>query len=105
MSKNNVRSFRFDDDVMEIINNFTGQNLTDKFDNLVRFCHMKVPETEKRLKEVEKQLEAKRKLLADLTKQTAAMDRMMAELSQAKVYVERVSKQAQQIVKDAASHN
>ena len=42
MKKTNIRSFRFTDDVLEILESMDGDNLSAKFENLVYSCYGKV---------------------------------------------------------------
>lgn len=47
--KGNIRSIRFSDDVLEIIEAQPGENFTAKFEHLIRRCHQELPEQEKQL--------------------------------------------------------
>ncbi len=67
MAKTNVRSFRFDDDIMAIIEAFDGNNFSEKFDNIVKYCFIKVPEAKAKLDDLEKQIDEKKKELIELT--------------------------------------
>ena len=40
MAKNNIRSVRFSDEMIEIINQQVGENFTQKFERLVYNCYM-----------------------------------------------------------------
>lgn len=66
MTKSNLRSFRFSDDVARILDRFEGKSLNDKFENLVRFCFFKVPEVEKELRQIEASIEARKQLLNEV---------------------------------------
>lgn len=63
MAKTNVRSFRFDDEVLKIIEGFEGDNCSDKFDRIVRHCFMAVPEAQRQLDDLETQIKNKKKEL------------------------------------------
>ena len=52
--KNNIRSMRFSDDVIEMIESQAGRNFSEKFENLVTRCMWELPEKEKRVKELDK---------------------------------------------------
>ena len=69
MKKDNIRSFRFSDDVLKILEDFEGTNLNDKFNKIVRYCFMERPEIEKRLSELNAELKEKYKRLLDVRKQ------------------------------------
>lgn len=56
MGKDNIRSFRYDDEVAKIIEDFSGDNFGEKFENLVLYCHKAIPKVEKRIKQAETEL-------------------------------------------------
>lgn len=47
MAKNNIRSVRFSDEMIEIINQQVGENFTQKFERMVYNCYMLLPEKER----------------------------------------------------------
>uniref|UniRef100_A0AAU8AWF6 Uncharacterized protein n=1 Tax=Dulem virus 51 TaxID=3145762 RepID=A0AAU8AWF6_9VIRU len=53
MKKNNIRSFRFSDEVLSKLQNAKGDSLNEKFENLVNGCFKKLPIIEKRVNELE----------------------------------------------------
>lgn len=64
--KNNIRSIRFSDELMEIINNQVGDNFNQRFERLVYNCYMLLPEKERQLALLESRIRAKQEKLADL---------------------------------------
>lgn len=64
--KNNIRSIRFSDELMEIINNQVGDNFNQRFERLVYNCYMLLPEKERQLAQLEARIRAKQEELADL---------------------------------------
>lgn len=46
--KNNIRSFRYSDRVAQILESMEGDSLNAKFENLVIFCHDKLPEVQRK---------------------------------------------------------
>lgn len=64
--KNNIRSIRFSDELMEIINNQVGDNFNQRFERLVYKCYMLLPEKERQLRELENQIAQRRRQLEDL---------------------------------------
>ena len=64
--KNNIHSMRFTDDMMEMIEAQSGENFSQKFENLVTRCMWELPEKEKQLANIEKEIEKKRKELDKL---------------------------------------
>ena len=49
VKKNNIRSFRYSDEVAEILEGMEGSNLNEKFENLVRTCYMRLPELQRQI--------------------------------------------------------
>ncbi len=83
-TKPNIRSFRYSDEVAEILMNFEGENMNAKFENLVLFCHKQLPAKKKELKQAQEQIDAKwaryRKLcakLGDLNQLTMTVERLI----------------------------
>lgn len=64
--KNNIRSIRFSDELMEIINDQVGDNFNQRFERLVYNCYMLLPEKERQLAQLEARIRAKQEELADL---------------------------------------
>lgn len=64
--KNNIRSIRFSDELMEIINDQVGDNFNQRFELLVYNCYMLLPEKERQLRELENQIAQRRRQLEDL---------------------------------------
>jgi chromosome condensin MukBEF complex kleisin-like MukF subunit len=64
--KNNIRSIRFSDELMEIINDQVGDNFNQRFERLVYNCYMLLPEKERQLALLESRIRAKQEELADL---------------------------------------
>lgn len=58
--KNNIRSFRYSDDVANILEGVEGKTLNEKFENLVRTCYIVLPEMERKIELASKRLEAMR---------------------------------------------
>lgn len=53
MAKNNIRSVRFSDELIEIIEQQVGDNFTQKFERLVYNCYMLLPEKERQFHDME----------------------------------------------------
>lgn len=58
--KNNIRSMRFSDEIIEMIESQQGENFSQKFENLVTRCMWELPNKEKDLRRVEQQLDKQR---------------------------------------------
>ena len=63
MAKNNIRSVRFSDEMIEIINQQIGDNFTQKFERMVYNCYMLLPEKERQAAELDKRITEKRESL------------------------------------------
>ena len=66
--KNNIRSMRFSDDMIEMIESQQGNNFSEKFENLVTRCMWELPEKEKKIKKLDKDIESKYRELEELGK-------------------------------------
>lgn len=67
MKKGNIRSIRFSDELIEIIDQQVGDNFTQKFERLVYNCYMLLPEKERQLDQLEDRIQRKRADLAELS--------------------------------------
>ena len=81
--KNNIRSIRFSDELMEIINNQVGDNFNQRFERLVYNCYMLLPEKERQLALLESRIRAKQEELADLCVQYDIASRMLHSVGNA----------------------
>lgn len=59
--KNNIRSFRYSDEVAEILENMEGASLNEKFENLVRACYSRLPKIQSDIEMYEGFLDSCRK--------------------------------------------
>ena len=67
--KKNIRSMRFSDRMIEIIEAQAGENFTQKFEALVTRCMWEVPEREKELQRLDAQVKERREELRKLSTQ------------------------------------
>lgn len=63
MAKNNIRSVRFSDEMMEIINQQIGDNFTQRFERMVYNCYMLLPEKERQAERLDVLIKEKREEL------------------------------------------
>ena len=68
--KTNIRSIRFSDEVIEIIEQQQGRNFTEKFDSLVYNCYMLQSEKEKELARLDEQIQKQRERLNRIREDT-----------------------------------
>ena len=60
MKKNNIRSIRFSDELLEIIDQQVGENFTQKFERLVYNCYMQAAEKQEECKRLDAAISTKR---------------------------------------------
>ena len=68
--KNNIRSIRFSDDMISLIEQQVGETFTAKFEALVTRCIWELPHQEEELKKLQERIDYQRKKLQEL-QQTA----------------------------------
>ncbi len=66
MAKNNIRSVRFSDEMIEIINQQIGDNFTQKFERMVYNCYMLLPEKQSQAEKLDALIKEKRDALNKL---------------------------------------
>ena len=67
MAKNNIRSVRFSDEMIEIINQQIGDNFTQKFERMVYNCYMLLPEKQAQAEKLESEIRLLRRDFEDLS--------------------------------------
>ena len=65
--KSNIRSMRFSDEIIKIIEAQPGETFTAKFENMVHKCVRELPEREKELKQVEKLIKEESQRLEEIS--------------------------------------
>ena len=58
--KSNIRSIRFSDEIIEIIESQEGDTFTAKFESLIKTCYQEVPAKERELKNLQARIEYER---------------------------------------------
>ena len=66
--KNNIRSIRFSDELAELIDRQVGRTFTEKLENLITRCVWELPQKEKELEQIQKQIEQEMQKLKELWK-------------------------------------
>ena len=64
--KNNIRSIRFSDELAELIDRQAGNSFTEKFEGLITRCVWELPQKEEELKQLQEQIDERRKELKEL---------------------------------------
>lgn len=59
-SKSNIRSMRFSDDILAMIESQAGETFTAKFENLVTKCMWELPQREEELKQIQARIDQER---------------------------------------------
>lgn len=81
MAKGNIRSMRFSDEVIEMIESQAGESFTAKFEALVTRCMWELPKKEQELKEIQERIKNEKKRLANIQKQVGGLDIHLWELN------------------------
>lgn len=81
--KNNIRSIRFSDEMIEMIESQAGDSFTAKFEALVTRCMWELPRKEQELKGIQDQIDYKRKQLSRISKQAYELESTMHRLGNA----------------------
>lgn len=71
--KNNIRSIRFSDEMIEMIESQAGETFTAKFEALVTRCMWELPRKEQELKEIQKRIELERENYKFVQKEVSKM--------------------------------
>ena len=79
--KNNIRSIRLSDELLELIDRQVGNNFTEKFENLVTRCVWELPQKEKELERLNQEISEKRQQLAEMSSHYSKAARTLEELS------------------------
>ena len=75
--KNNIRSIRFSDEMIEMIESQAGESFTAKFEALVTRCMWELPKKEEELKHIQMQITQRRQQLSKLSQKINEMERTM----------------------------
>lgn len=81
--KNNIRSIRFSDTMIEMIESQSGDSFTAKFEALVTRCMWELPEKEKQLEQIQQHINRERQKLDRIRKQTNDLEFTMTRLENA----------------------
>ena len=78
--KNNIRSIRFSDEMIEMIESQAGDSFTAKFGALVTRCMWELPRKEQELKQIQKDINYQREKLRKITSQAYQLESTMFRL-------------------------
>lgn len=80
MAKSNIRSMRFSDAILEMIEQQAGETFTAKFEALVTKCSWELPKKEKDLKEIQRRIEKEREQLRYIMDRKSRLENQMRNL-------------------------
>lgn len=104
MTKNNIRSIRFSDDLAELIERQAGKSFTEKFENLITRCVWELPRQEERLKAIQEQIKQEQQRLYNIQRATEQLRMLERDIKSAEYYFKIVERRAKQIA-EAAEKN
>ena len=82
--KKNIRSFRYSDEIADILADQQGENLNVKFENLVKTCFCELDRKQEELNRIESKIKEKRQMLCNLEKATAQLDMLERDIKNAR---------------------
>ena len=82
MKKGNIRSIRFSDELIEIIEQQQGDNFTQKFERLVYNCYMLLPEKERQLDVLEARYQDTKQRYISMSKRYREAEELLISLEQ-----------------------
>lgn len=80
LKKNNIRSIRFSDELLEIIEQQVGDNFTQKFERLVYNCYMLAAEKEKEIHRLDDMIRRQREQLQHYQKDLRQLAPVVASI-------------------------
>lgn len=79
--KSNIRSIRFTDELYELIDRQNGDTFTQKLENLVTRCVWELPQKEKELQSIQKQIDQERQDLRRFRETKQKMEQNIRNLN------------------------
>lgn len=102
-AKSNIRSFRYSDEVAEILEAQPGDNLNAKFERLVETCYCDLERKQEQLAQIEAKITERRDTLRKLEKATEELSRLEQDLKNARFYFGIVERRAGAIAEKVES--
>ena len=78
--KSNIRSMRFSDEIMEMIESQTGETFTAKFEHLVTRCMWELPQKERELASINQAIRERREQLGRMTQKITAYQQALQRI-------------------------
>lgn len=79
--KENIRSFRYSNKVAELLEAAPGNNMSDKFENLVLMQSVTLPELEERAKLCERRIAENQKILMEIERRITFLNHIIKKLN------------------------
>lgn len=83
-AKNNIRSFRFSDEIACILNSQPGDSMNAKFEKLVETCYIEQERRQAALDRINAKIEERRKVLQNLERATSELAQLERDIQSAK---------------------
>lgn len=93
-AKTNIRSFRYSDEVAEILEAQPGDSLNAKFEELVRTCYIAIDERQRQLARINEQIEERQQLLLKLEAATTELSTIERDLRSVEYSFSKIKRRA-----------
>ncbi len=91
MSKSNVSSIRYTDEVKKIIDSIEGNSFSDKFHSLVEYCYNKIPYLEKKEKDILNRIENRKLELKRINDKINSMNDIIDDIDSIQYAIKRLT--------------
>ena len=102
-AKNNIRSFRYSDEIACILEAQQGDNLNAKFERLVETCFCELERRQEELERINAKIEERRQTLRNLERATSELALLEQDIKSARFYFGIVERRAAAIAEKAES--
>lgn len=96
-TKGNIRSMRFSDEVLQLIESQSGDSFTAKFEALVFKCALELPQKQRELDSINAAIREKRELLGRMSQKAEGFRRSLSDMEYSLRTLERTIARAQEI--------
>ena len=96
-AKNNIRSFRYSDEIACILEAQEGDSLNAKFERLVETCFCELERKQQELDRINEKIEEKRQTLRNMERATSELDMLERDIKSARFYFGIVERRAETI--------
>ena len=89
-TKNNTKTFRLSDEMLDLIERQVGNNLSEKFENLITRCVWELPQKETELKQIQHHIQEKKDELDELCRSCRKLKQNLQRINSQFNSLERV---------------